>query len=223
MLSRRELLKWMCAAPVLAGVGGGRMLVCVFLEGGNDGHNTIVRLRKYDEYRRARRGLALAERSLLRVRVGDEDYGLHPRLKSVARLIEEGRGAVVANVESGCLSHGAGCEEWDGAIGGWPTLRFSGFDTHGAQLELQDRALERVDGAIGECFEKIDRAGMCDRVTLFTASEFGRTLGPNSTEGSDHGRWNHHFVLGAAARRIQKNRDFSRAISLKEYAALLES
>jgi uncharacterized protein (DUF1501 family) len=33
----------------------------------------------------------------------------------------------------------------------------------------------------------------------FTASEFGRTLQPNGSAGSDHAWGNHHFVIGTGA------------------------
>eukprot|EP00456_Euglypha_rotunda_P080326 TRINITY_DN77733_c0_g1_i1.p2 TRINITY_DN77733_c0_g1~~TRINITY_DN77733_c0_g1_i1.p2 ORF type:complete len:129 (+),score=19.50 TRINITY_DN77733_c0_g1_i1:209-595(+) len=36
------------------------------------------------------------------------------------------------------------------------------------------------------------------QVTLFTASEFGRTLMPNSSGGTDHAWGSHHFVAGGA-------------------------
>jgi uncharacterized protein (DUF1501 family) len=39
--------------------------------------------------------------------------------------------------------------------------------------------------------------GVQDQVTLFTASDFGRTLTSNG-DGSDHGWGSHHFVLGGA-------------------------
>jgi uncharacterized protein (DUF1501 family) len=39
--------------------------------------------------------------------------------------------------------------------------------------------------------------GIADKVTMFTESEFGRTLQPSGT-GSDHGWGSHHIVLGGA-------------------------
>jgi uncharacterized protein (DUF1501 family) len=40
---------------------------------------------------------------------------------------------------------------------------------------------------------------MSDKVTLFSASDFGRTLTSNGA-GSDHGWGSHHFVAGGAVR-----------------------
>jgi len=39
--------------------------------------------------------------------------------------------------------------------------------------------------------------GVQDQVTLFTASDFGRTLTSNG-DGSDHGWGSHHFVIGGS-------------------------
>jgi uncharacterized protein (DUF1501 family) len=38
---------------------------------------------------------------------------------------------------------------------------------------------------------------VADKVTAFTASDFGRTLASNG-DGSDHGWGSHHFVVGGA-------------------------
>ena len=41
--------------------------------------------------------------------------------------------------------------------------------------------------------------GVADRVTAFTASDFGRTLSSNG-DGSDHGWGSMHFVVGGAVK-----------------------
>jgi uncharacterized protein (DUF1501 family) len=41
--------------------------------------------------------------------------------------------------------------------------------------------------------------GLLDNVTLFTASDFGRTLISNG-DGSDHGWGAHHFMVGGGTR-----------------------
>ena len=40
---------------------------------------------------------------------------------------------------------------------------------------------------------------LADRVTTFTASDFGRTF-PSNGRGSDHGWGSHHLVMGGAVR-----------------------
>jgi uncharacterized protein (DUF1501 family) len=41
--------------------------------------------------------------------------------------------------------------------------------------------------------------GIADKVTTFTASDFGRTLASNG-DGSDHGWGSHHFMVGGAVK-----------------------
>ena len=43
----------------------------------------------------------------------------------------------------------------------------------------------------------MEELGISDKVTLFTASDFGRSLVVNG-DGTDHGWGGHHFVVGGA-------------------------
>src|SRR5262245_41106417 len=74
--------------------GGERALVVVQLTGGNDGLNTVVPHRQ-DGYFRARPTLALKSSSLHAL---DADHGLHPALKELAALYDQGRLTVVHGV-----------------------------------------------------------------------------------------------------------------------------
>jgi uncharacterized protein (DUF1501 family) len=80
-----------------AGSSSYRALVCVFLNGGNDGSNTIVPvatpLQSYSQY-------AAARQVMLPVAVGNAAYGLHPSLKEVQALYQAGKVAFLANVGS---------------------------------------------------------------------------------------------------------------------------
>src|SRR5580704_323329 len=77
-------------------------LVCVFLLGGNDGHNTVVPMttaqQNYSAYQQARGGLAISQGSLLPVMNGSDTYGLHPSLPEIQGLYNKGKAAVLANV-----------------------------------------------------------------------------------------------------------------------------
>ena len=78
-----------------------RALVCVFLNGGNDGHNLIVPMAsgEYNSYAAARAGLALPQASLLPIAAhSGAMYGLHPQLKGMQSLFQQHRLGVVANV-----------------------------------------------------------------------------------------------------------------------------
>lgn len=110
VVGRRAVLR--AAAALMAAPGMGALaqtapdykaLVCVFLAGGNDGHNTVVPLepRAYAEYRRIRGGLALPDGSaqLLSVATGSGvPYGLNSGLAAIAPLWGQRRLAIVANV-----------------------------------------------------------------------------------------------------------------------------
>ncbi len=78
-----------------------RALVCIFLEGGNDGWNTMVPLDQaaYNTYASGRGGLALSQGSLLPVTVpGVGNFGFHPSLTGIRDLWNQGHVALVCNV-----------------------------------------------------------------------------------------------------------------------------
>lgn len=131
--SRREFLKNSCRALSMTAVatqmrhfgavnvlaqeardsqaagGDYKALVCIFLNGGNDGNNTTIP--NYNEgyqlYANARQtqGLAIARTSLLPITppsMGGQDWGLHPSLLAIHPLFASGKMAIVQNV--GCLT-----------------------------------------------------------------------------------------------------------------------
>jgi uncharacterized protein (DUF1501 family) len=71
-----------------------------------------------------------------------------------------------------------------------------GFDTHSAQLETQGPLLQQLSQAVLAFYNATKELSIDSSVTTFTASEFGRTLTPSGTDGSDHAWGNHHFVIG---------------------------
>src|SRR5262249_8334695 len=77
-------------------------LVCVFLLGGNDGHDTIIPMttaqQNYSQYAQNRGGLAIAQNTLLPIANGSDSYGLHPSLPEIQGLYNQGKAAVLANV-----------------------------------------------------------------------------------------------------------------------------
>jgi uncharacterized protein (DUF1501 family) len=85
-----------------AGTSGYQALVCIFLAGGNDGHNTVIPLttaqQNYSLYAQGRQGLALAQGSLLPIMNGSDVYGLHPSMPELQSLYTQGKAAVLANV-----------------------------------------------------------------------------------------------------------------------------
>jgi uncharacterized protein (DUF1501 family) len=87
--------------------GGYKALVCVFLFGGNDNHNTVVpyQTTEYNAYRNLRggeaanNGLALPQSSLdvASQRLGSSGLALHPAMTRIASIYNAGKMAVVAN------------------------------------------------------------------------------------------------------------------------------
>jgi uncharacterized protein (DUF1501 family) len=77
-----------------------RALVCIFLNGGNDGNNTLVSLDQYNSYATARGvDLAISQANLLAVSpASGGSYGFHPAMTQVKDLFSQGSLAVVANV-----------------------------------------------------------------------------------------------------------------------------
>jgi uncharacterized protein (DUF1501 family) len=115
-MNRRHFL---ASAASLAGLGAGagllsalpqrtwaagedyRVLVVVFLNGGNDGHNVLVPTDAgYNDYQAARANLALPKASLVNLpgSAGGRTYGLHPGLAPLLPLYQQQRMAFVANV-----------------------------------------------------------------------------------------------------------------------------
>ncbi len=78
-------------------------------------------------------------------------------------------------------------------------VQVGGFDTHANQMRDQPVQMAQVAQSINYFMAALNGLGLQNNVTLFTASDFGRTLLSNG-DGSDHGWGSHHFVAGGAVR-----------------------
>lgn len=74
-----------------------------------------------------------------------------------------------------------------------------GWDSHGSLADHPD-LLGQLSQAIGQFQAAVAELGLEDKVTLFTASDFGRTLSPNAA-GSDHAWGGNQIVVGGAVQR----------------------
>jgi len=72
-----------------------------------------------------------------------------------------------------------------------------GFDTHLDQSAPHPTLLQKVSQSIAAFYAATQELGIAQDVTLFTASDFGRTLTTNG-RGTDHGWGGHHMVVGGA-------------------------
>ncbi len=75
-----------------------------------------------------------------------------------------------------------------------------GYDTHANQLVLQGGLLGDLAKAMKAFQDAMQALGVAQNVTLFTLSEFGRTLKPANNQGTDHGWGNYAFVSGGAVK-----------------------
>ncbi len=113
MISRRRWIGGIGSAALLSRLGqmsalaqgvppDYRALVCIFLTGGNDGHNTVIPLSQaaLNAYKAARGNLALPDNNgaVLPVETPDgTPYAFNPGLKAIHPLWAQGRLAVLAN------------------------------------------------------------------------------------------------------------------------------
>ena len=76
-------------------------------------------------------------------------------------------------------------------------VSMGGFDLHDNLIANQAGLMGQLDFAMDAFYRATVELGVADKVTTFTASDFGRTLQSNG-DGSDHGWGSHHFILGGA-------------------------
>jgi len=74
---------------------------------------------------------------------------------------------------------------------------YGGWDHHDDLLANQATMLPEVNAAVKAFYDTLVVLGMENSVTLFTASDFGRTLSSDRA-GSDHAWGGHHMVIGGA-------------------------
>lgn len=70
-----------------------------------------------------------------------------------------------------------------------------GFDTHSGQAQSLPARLATIDAGVASFYSALSELGLQNDVTLFTASDFGRTLAVNG-DGTDHGWGGHQIVVG---------------------------
>ena len=78
-------------------------------------------------------------------------------------------------------------------------VSMGGFDTHDGLTTVHPKLLAAVGDALSSFYNATVELGVANKVTAFTASDFGRTLNVN-VDGSDHGWGSMHFMLGGAVK-----------------------
>jgi uncharacterized protein (DUF1501 family) len=110
---------------------------------------------------------------------GNAFNGLAQQLQTVARMIDAA-----------------------GAVGARRQVFFvgiGGFDTHDNQNRSHAGLMAQLAHAMRYFDDVLGALGARDKVTTFTASDFGRTFTSNG-DGTDHGWGSHQFVMGGAVR-----------------------
>jgi uncharacterized protein (DUF1501 family) len=100
------------------------------------------------------------------------NYGLAQRLELIAQIIKAGFGTRIYYTS------------------------LDGFDTHANQLGTHAALLNELSDAVAAFHADLASAGQADRVALLTFSEFGRRVGENASQGTDHGAAAPLFVVG---------------------------
>lgn len=114
------------------------------------------------------------------------NFPLFPTPNSLADQLK-----IVARLISVSSQLGARRQVFFVSLGGW--------DMHDALVANHPTQIGLLANAMRAFYDTTVAMGVADKVTTFTASDFGRTLVSNS-DGSDHGWGSMHFVMGDAVR-----------------------
>jgi uncharacterized protein (DUF1501 family) len=77
-------------------------------------------------------------------------------------------------------------------------LSRGGFDNHSDLIGNHASSFPQISEAVYRFWKEMEAQGLQDCVTLFSASDFERTYGPNSNKGTDHAWASNQFVVGGS-------------------------
>ncbi|RSK51096.1 DUF1501 domain-containing protein [Hymenobacter rigui] len=80
-------------------------------------------------------------------------------------------------------------------------VSLSGFDTHVRQREQQGKLLGDLSDGLASFVEDLQKAGNLDDTLVLVFSEFGRRVGQNASNGTDHGTANNVLLLGGGLKQ----------------------
>jgi uncharacterized protein (DUF1501 family) len=111
---------------------------------------------------------------------GTVNNSISNQLKQVARLIEA-RNTIGLKRQIFFVSQG-------------------GYDTHTNEIATHNTLYGQLGPAMKAFHDAMQALGLGNQVTMFTMSDFGRTMKQASGGGSDHGWGNHQLIIGGAVR-----------------------
>ncbi len=179
-ISRRRMLAGLGATSLLARFGwmnalaqssqpDYKALVCIFLAGGNDGHNTVVPLTQseFNSYKSARGSLALPDSNgpLLQIQTPDgTPFGLNNGLSAIQPLWAQGQLAVLAN--AGMLVQPVTRAEYLANQVKVPTNLFS----HSDQVQQMQSGIPSTSGGTGWGGRAADQLQALNGASTFPAA-----------------------------------------------------
>jgi len=180
------LLELNSLAAMAQSASGGdyKALVCVYLQGGNDGHGTVIAtdpdsFTAFTQARSGAPGLAYPKTELLPITLNTPQSGrtfaLNPALAPLQNLFNLGRAAIVAN--TGTLVSPATKDEINGNTVKLPDSLFSHFDQTAAWQSIASNlgSLEHI-GWGGAMADLIESMGMNSNTTFTCISTAGNAL-----------------------------------------------
>ena len=133
-----------------AALNSDRILVIIYLGGGNDGLNTVIPLEYYSKYNELRSNIAIPETDVLRL-AGNLEMGLHPVMTGLRALYDEGKLTIINGVSypNPDQSHYRSTDIWmtgvdstqyasSGWAGRYLNDRFTGYPVNYPNSEMED-------------------------------------------------------------------------------------
>lgn len=127
-----------------------RVLVIIYLAGGNDGLNTVIPLDQYSSYYQLRSNIAIPEANVLKL-AGSPETGLHPAMTGMRALYDEGKLAIINSVSypNPDQSHYRSTDIWmtgvdssrystSGWAGRYLNDRYTGYPANYPNTEMED-------------------------------------------------------------------------------------
>lgn len=174
-----------------AALNNDRVLVIIYLAGGNDGLNTVIPLEYYSAYNQLRNNIAIPESSVLKL-AGNAATGFHPVMTGMRSLYDEGKLAIINSVSypNPDQSHYRSTDIWmtgvdanqyasSGWAGRYLADKFTGYPDGYPNAEMEDPLAIQI-GQIGTPALLGPQASL--GVTLQDPSVFYQLIGEGTSE-----------------------------------------
>ena len=79
-------------------------------------------------------------------------------------------------------------------------MKTGSFDHHSNMLSYMDYQLEELNTGLAALVKDLKERGVWDDVTILITSDFGRTLSPNGSDGTDHAWGGHYMIMGGSVK-----------------------